>query len=384
MTVKTTNVHKSLDFLNLGILKNWQLQVLNSDPATTYARIYQRSTDGKIRQYNSFTNAWEDVGSSVSDEYIQDLIAAMFVAGNNIDITYNDGSATITVDVEGLTSGDISDFDTQVRLSRLDQMAAPTGSLSLNGQKITDLGTPTTSTDAATKAYVDATASGIDWKASVRVATTAAGTLASSFENGDTVDGVVLATGDRILIKNQATASENGIYTVNASGAPTRSTDADANAEVTSGVAVFVEEGTTNADTGWMLTTDGDIVVGTTNLTFTQFTSLGQVSAGAGLTKTGSTLDVGAGTGISVAADTVSLDTAVAVRKFVSNIGDNATADIVVTHNLNTRDVTVAVVDAGSPYSAQDVYWEATTVNTITIFFVSAPATDAYRVVIHG
>jgi len=152
--------------------------------------------------------------------------------------------------------------------------------------------TPTNGTDAANKAYVDAAVVGIDWKPSVRVATTTAGTLASSFANGSSVDGVTLATGDRILIKDQATGSENGIYTVNASGAPTRATDADTSAEVTSGLAVFVEEGTTNADSGWVLTTNSPITLGTTALVFTQFTGLGQITAGAGLTKTGNTIDV--------------------------------------------------------------------------------------------
>lgn len=114
-----------------------------------------------------------------------------------------------------------------------------------------------------------------DWKNSVRVATTVAGTLATSFENGDTVDGVVLATGDRILIKNQAAGAENGIYTVNASGAPTRATDADASAEVTSGLSVHVSEGTTNADTNWILTTNDPITLDTTALTFTQLSGSG-------------------------------------------------------------------------------------------------------------
>lgn len=114
-----------------------------------------------------------------------------------------------------------------------------------------------------------------DWKNSVRVATTAAGTLATSFENGDTVDGITLATGDRILIKNQAAGAENGIYTVNASGAPTRATDADASAEVTSGLSVHVSEGTTNADTNWILTTNDPITLDSTALTFTQLSGSG-------------------------------------------------------------------------------------------------------------
>lgn len=141
-------------------------------------------------------------------------------------------------------------------------------------------------TQKAVKTYVDGIAQGIKAKTAVRVATTANGTLASAFANGQTVDGVTLATGDRILLKDQSTGSQNGIYTVNASGAPTRATDADANAEI-GGMFAFVQEGTANADTGWLCTNDGSITVGTTALTFVQFSAAGQVTAGTGLTKTG-------------------------------------------------------------------------------------------------
>jgi hypothetical protein len=107
----------------------------------------------------------------------------------------------------------------------------------------------------AIKTYVDNSVQALSWKQAVRVATTAAGTLASSFENSDTVDGVTLATGDRILIKDQSTASENGIYTVNASGAPTRANDANSAAEMLQ-ATVTVQEGTTNADTTWTCSTN--------------------------------------------------------------------------------------------------------------------------------
>ena len=167
-----------------------------------------------------------------------------------------------------------------------------TGTIDVSSARITSLATPTGSTDAATKAYVDAQLQGLDVKQSVRVATTANGTLASAFANGQTVDGITLATNDRILIKDQSTGSENGIYTVNASGAPTRATDFDANSEVTGGAFFFAEEGTTNADNGFVLTNDGAITLGTTALTFTQFSGAGQVIAGSALTKSGNTLNV--------------------------------------------------------------------------------------------
>ncbi len=112
---------------------------------------------------------------------------------------------------------------------------------------------------------------GLKWKNPVRVATTVAGTLATSFENGDTVDGVVIATNDRILLKNQADQTTNGIYTVNASGAPTRSTDADAAVEL-EGAAVSVLEGTSNANTTWLQTTD-NITLGASNIVWGQFGS---------------------------------------------------------------------------------------------------------------
>ena len=166
------------------------------------------------------------------------------------------------------------------------------GAIAMGTNKITGLGDPTSAQDAATKAYVDTTVQGIDWKASVRAATTANITLASALENGDVLDGVTLATGDRVLVKDQSTGSENGIYVVKVSGAPDRSTDADAGAEVTANFAVFVQEGTVNADQGYVLINDGAITVGTTALVFTQFTGLGQIIAGTGLDKTGNTLDI--------------------------------------------------------------------------------------------
>ncbi len=134
--------------------------------------------------------------------------------------------------------------------------------------------TPTGSTDAANKSYVDAGIAGLAWKQRVRAATAIAGTLASSFENGDTIDGVVLATGDRILIKDQAAGTENGIYTVNAAGAPTRATDADSGTELVN-ASVYASEGTANGDKQFVCTTDSPIAVGATSITFVEFSSGG-------------------------------------------------------------------------------------------------------------
>lgn len=182
--------------------------------------------------------------------------------------------------------------------------------------------TPSNANDAASKSYVDATKQGLDVKDSVRVATTAAGTLASGFENGDAIDGVTLATGDRILIKDQADASENGVYVVAASGAPTRATDFDADSEVTGGAFFFVEEGTVNADSGFVVSTDGDITVGSSNIAFTQFSGTGSITAGAGLAKSGSTLSVNVDdSSLEISSDTLQIKSDYAGQTSLTTLG---------------------------------------------------------------
>ena len=200
--------------------------------------------------------------------------------------------ALVADDIPSIAHTKISDFDTGVRTNRLDQMAAPTSAVALNSQKITGLADPTADADAANKGYVDGVAQGLDVKDSVVATTTANGTLSSAFANGQSIDGVTLQTGDRILIKNQSTASQNGIYNVNASGAPSRATDMPTGGNA-AGAFVFVEQGTTNAENGFVCTSDtGSAVVGTNNLTFAQFSGAGQIIAGDGLDKSGNTLSV--------------------------------------------------------------------------------------------
>tara|TARA_R100001440_G_scaffold25447_6_gene41558 strand:+ start:12682 stop:14316 length:1635 start_codon:yes stop_codon:yes gene_type:complete len=196
----------------------------------------------------------------------------------------------VAADIPTLTAAKVSDFDTQVRTSRLDQMTAPSAAVSLNSQKITNLATPTASTDAASKSYVDGVSQGLDVKDSVVATTTANGTLSSAFANGSTIDGVSLSTNDRILIKDQSTQTENGIYKVNASGAPTRVDDLATGADA-AGAFVFIEQGTVNAENGFVCTSNkGSAVVGTNNLVFSQFSGAGQITAGNGLEKSGNTL----------------------------------------------------------------------------------------------
>jgi hypothetical protein len=164
------------------------------------------------------------------------------------------------------------------------------GVVDVNNSRISSVADPTQAQDAATKAYVDAVKQALDIKDSVRVATTAAITIASDLGVGDAIDGVTLADGDRVLVKNQTDASQNGIYLAGSS--PVRSADANASLEVTSGMFCFVEEGTVNGDNGFVLTTNDPITLDTTDLTFTQFNGAGQIIAGDALSKSGNTLNV--------------------------------------------------------------------------------------------
>lgn len=229
-----------------------------------------------------------------------------------------------------------------------------TGTVDVNNARITSLGTPTQGTDAATKDYVDAARSGLDVKQSVRAATT--GPITRS--NTQTIDNVPLQVGDRVLVKDQGTASENGVYVV-ANGAWSRATDFDEPFEVTAGVFFFVEEGDTNADSGFVITSNDPLVVGTDPLTFTQFSGAGQITAGDALTKTGNRLDVAvaASGGIEISADALQLKSSVA-----GNGLTYASGVIAVEGTTDRISVTADAVDIASTYAGQT---SITTLGTI-------------------
>src|SRR6056300_1937464 len=266
-----------------------------------------------------------------------------------------------TTDIAGLTSLVVDniniDGSTICNSSLVSNLSinSATECVDFNGLQVANIATPVLDTDAANKAYVDSARSGLDVKQSVKVATT--GNIALS--GTQTVDGVALSVGDRILVKDQTTASENGIYVV-ASSFWTRATDADADAEVTSGMFTFVEQGSVNSDTGFVLTTDGTITVGSTGLNFTLFSASGTLIAGNGLSKNGDTLEVNVALtgGIEISADELQLKSSVAGDGLTYSSG---VIDVVGTSNR--IDVSANAIDISTSYVGQTTI---TTLGTIT------------------
>lgn len=262
----------------------------------TFSNTISGSVDGnagtatKLATARTLALSGDATGSASFDGSANATIAATLATVNS-----NVGTFTkVTVNGKGLVTA-------AVQASRSD-LSAPTGDVSNGGFKLTNVATPIAGTDAANKDYVDSVAQGLDPKQSVRAASTA---NISSLSGPQTIDGISLVAGDRVLVKDQTTASQNGIYVVAAS-AWSRSNDANVWDELVSAY-VFVESGTTNADNGYLCTVDPGGTLGTTAVTWVQFSGAGQITAGAGLSKTGNTLDVVAGTGITVAADDVAL-----------------------------------------------------------------------------
>ena len=233
--------------------------------------------------------------------------------------------ALVAADIPTLLHTKISDFDTGVRTNKLDQMAVPTSSVSLNSQNITNLADPVNTQDAATKGFVEATSQGLDVKDSCVAATTANITISTALNNGDTLDGVTLSTNDRVLVKDQSTATQNGIYVVGSS--PARAADLASGADA-AGVFVFIEQGTTNADNGFVCTSNkGSAVTGTNNLTFAQFSGAGQITAADGLQKSGNTLsvDLKSNGGLVIESAEIAVDLAASSITGTLAVGDGGT-----------------------------------------------------------
>jgi hypothetical protein len=351
-------------------------------------------------------------------ERVQDEISTAIVAGTGLDSTYNDGAGTLTLDIDSTVT---TNSGTQTLTNKtLGTGTALSANLDAGTNKITNLGTPTSGTDAATKAYVDAVAEGLHVHAAARVYVAANIDLSTDLEAGDVIDGVTLAAGDRVLVNGQSTQSQNGIYVVQASGAAVRATDFDTALEIKSGDFVFVSAGSTYANTGWVQTLT-PATIGTDPISFTQFSGAGTYLAGAGLTLAGNTfsadvtptsgnaslintngaievktdtsrglsvdangLGINAGTGLTHSSGALTFAAGYGVRKHTADIGDGATLSYTVTHNFSTRDVTVQVFENGSPYAQVEADVEHATSNTVTVKFAAAPTSNQYRVVVVG
>jgi len=325
--------------LNQNQLLNGSFEVVGTDPNTGLfdGRMIFNSTEGVIKVYDITASAWRK------------MITGVTAAGSqSTALTINESNGAITITPNLATSASAG----LLSASDFSKLADATSEATANKLVLRDangqakFGTPTDPDHAATKSYVDAARSGLDVKASVRAATTAPINLASDLEAGDTLDtNVTLVAGDRVLVKDQSTASENGIYVVQASGAAVRATDFDSNAEVTPGAFTFVEEGTLNADSGWVLTTNGTINVGVTGLTWALFSVAGSIFAGDGLTKTGNTLNViGTTNRISVSADAVDIASTYVGQSSITTLGTITTG--------TWNGVDIAVADGGTGSSS--------------------------------
>lgn len=352
--------------LNANQLINASFEVVATDPAVDLfdGRLIYNSTEGVIKVYDSGIPGWRKLVASVGE-------TPGVVSGGSyasaLTITESNGQITITPNLATSASAGLMSSSDFTKLGDATSEATANKLVIRDGDGQAKFGTPTHDSHAATKGYVDAARLGLDVKESVRVATTAPLTIASDLEAGDVVDGVTLVAGNRVLVKNQSTGSENGIYVVQASGAAVRATDFDSSGDVTPGAFTFVEEGTANADSGWVLTTNATITLGTTALTFAQFSGAGSITAGDGLTKTGNTINVvGTADRITVNADSVDIASTYAGQSSITTLGTISSGTWEATDVAVAHGGTNASTEAGARTNLASASSEATGRTTST------------------
>jgi hypothetical protein len=218
------------------------------------------------------TNLGLAIGTNVQayDAELEAIAGLTSAANKGIQFTGVGTASVFDLTTAGKALIDDADATTQRTTLGLGTIATQNAnSVAVTGGSITGLGTPSSGSDAATKTYVDNLITGIKTRIICRAASTANVVIATALENGDTLDGVTLATSDRVLLKNQTTASENGVYTVVASGSASRDTEYDVISEL-AGQLVIIQEGTVNADTIYLCTTDTSATLGSSSITFTK------------------------------------------------------------------------------------------------------------------
>jgi len=274
--------------LNQNQLINAKFEALATNPSTGNfeGRMYFNTATFTLMVYANA--AWRKSVHSIVSGGGAGIAEALTVSESN-------GTVTLTLNVADTDSAGLLPAAMWNTITDATSDATASKLVKRDASGNAKVATPTDAAHIATKGYVDAARQGLDVKQSVRVASTANVAISTGLEAGDIIDGVTLVAGDRVLLKNQTTASQNGIYVAVASGAASRSSDANGTAdtgELKSGTFTFVEEGTVNFDSGFVISTDGTITVGTTGITWTQFSGAGSFDAGDGLSKTGTQVNV--------------------------------------------------------------------------------------------
>jgi len=329
--------------LNQNQLVNATFEILGTDPSSGNfeGRLIYNSTTDTIKVYAN--GAWRSLPHTIVSGGGAGIAEALTVSESN-------GTVTLTLNVADTDSAGLLSATFWNALNDATSDATASKIAKRDGNGNLKVATPTDAAHAATKGYVDAARQGLDVKQSVRAATTAPVLLASGLEAGDVIDtNVTLVAGNRVLVKDQSTASENGIYVVQASGAAVRATDANGTADtgtVSGGTFTFVEEGYVNADSGWVVSSNGPITVGTDAMNWVQFSGAGSITAGDGLTKDGNTINaVGTENRISVSANAIDISSSYVGQNTITTLGTVTTG--------TWNGVDIAVADGGTGSSTE-------------------------------